>query len=86
MNYEIYQLICDKLREFLREKIKGYVRVTTDSETDSLYVFINNDGFKFRYRLENILEMSRYGFPYDKVVDEIIGIFKSAIIHKYIKW
>ena len=85
MNYEIYQLVRDKLREILREKIKGYVRVTTDSETDSLCVFINNDGFKFRYRLENILEMSRYGFPYDKVVDEIIGIFKSAIIHKYIK-
>ena len=85
MNYEIYQLVRDKLREILREKIKGYVRVTTDSETDSLYVFINNDGFKFRYRLENILEMSRYGFLYDKVVDEIIGIFKSAIIHKYIK-
>ena len=85
MNYEIYQLVRDKLSEILREKIKGYVRVTTDSETDSLYVFINNDGFKFRYRLENILEMSRYGFPYDKVVDEIIGVFKSAIIHKYIK-
>ena len=85
MNYEIYQLVRDKLGEILREKIKGYVRVTTDSETDSLYVFINNDGFKFGYGLENILEMSRYGFPYNKVVDEIIGIFKSAIIHKYIK-
>ena len=85
MNYEIYQLVRDKLSEILREKIKGYVRVTTDSETDSLCVFINNEGLKFGYRLENILEMCRYGFPYDKVVEKIIRDFKSAIIHKYIK-
>lgn len=84
VNFEIYTIICDKIREELKLKIRGYISVGTEARKDVLNIYICKDGFEFKYDINNFLERVYNGLTAEQITNDIIEKFKHAVLRKYL--
>ena len=83
--YEAYELFTNNIRSILSEAIKGEITTWFDCEKDSLQIKIYNHGLKFVISFPHLsrIVISNRRTAKD-ITNEVIGKYKSFILHKYL--
>ena len=83
---EIMNMYNHQLYEALKEKIKGYINVKNNNQTNSIYILIIDGNIKCEYGVFNLDEKALNGtFNLEQEVNGIIKGYTKRILQEYLK-
>lgn len=81
--FDMYDCLCTNLRPKLRSRIKGYIKVEANSWYDRLYINIDNDGFKFKFVIDDLVDKLLAGLSSDDILKMVQKQYTKEIMAKY---
>ena len=83
---EVYESYKNQLFNALKDKVKGYVLISINEDTDSLYVCISRGAHKFEYGVFELQNRMLFGtWDAEEIAKGILISYKRDILKHYLK-
>ena len=83
---EIMNMYNHQLYEALKEKIKGYINVKNNNQTNSIYILIIDGNIKFEYGVFDLDDKALNGtFNLEQEVNGVIKGYTKHILSHYLR-